>query len=36
MLAYINVYLGCLAIFLELVAGAPYWPDEWTALPLDQ
>lgn len=27
MFAYVNVYLGCLALFLELVALAPLWPE---------
>jgi len=35
MLAYVTVHLACLAIFLELAVGAPYWPDEWTASPCD-
>jgi hypothetical protein len=27
MLAYANVYLGCFALFLELIALAPLWPE---------
>lgn len=27
MLAYANVYLGCFALLLELVAMAPVWPE---------
>jgi hypothetical protein len=27
MLAYANVYLGCLALVLEFVAMAPVWPE---------
>jgi hypothetical protein len=27
MLAYANVYVGCFALFLELVALAPLWPE---------
>jgi hypothetical protein len=30
MLAYANVFLGCLALFLEMVELAPVWPEEQT------
>lgn len=28
MLVYVNGYLGCCALFLELIARAPLWPEE--------
>lgn len=30
MLIYINVYLGCLALLLEVIELAPVWPEEQT------
>jgi hypothetical protein len=27
MLAYLNIYIGCLALFLELSVRAPVWQD---------
>jgi hypothetical protein len=30
MLAYANVFLGCLALFLEMVELAPLWTEDQT------
>ena len=30
MLAYVNVYLGCLALLLEMVELAPLWTEDQT------